>query len=109
MPVLNGLISKVTMEYARKERFQVQYFVRTMDIRKESRWRGSVPLVKRLYPELACSSLGKAIEEAKRTVLESGTRITLQADACSRNRNQVQTKYRCWIDERGGFNELALA
>lgn len=87
----------------------MQYFVRTRDVRKESRRRGAVPLVKRLYPELACSALGQAIEEAKRTVLESGRRITLQADACSRNRNQVQTKYRCWIDERGAFNELALA
>jgi hypothetical protein len=86
----------------------VQYFVRTMDVRKESRHGASAPLVKRLYPELACSTLGQAIDQAKRIVLESDKPIMLQADACSRNRNQVWTKYRCWIDERGTFNELAL-
>jgi hypothetical protein len=87
----------------------VQYFVRTMDVRKESRQSGSAPLVRRLYPEFVCSSLGQAIDHAKRSVLESDTTIRLQADACSRNRNQVWTKYRCWIDERGAFNELALS
>jgi hypothetical protein len=86
----------------------VQYFVRTMDVRKESR-RSSVPLVKRLYPELACFTLGQAIEQAKRSVLASDETIMLQSDACSRNNNQVRTKYRCWVDERGAFNELALA
>lgn len=86
----------------------MQYFVRANDVRKESRHSGSAPLVKRLYPELACFTLGQAIEEAKRTVLESDKTIMLRADACSRNNNQVQTKYRCWIDERGVFNELAL-
>jgi len=69
----------------------------------------SAPLVRRLYPELACSTLGQAIDQAKRSVLESDKTIMLQADACTRNRNQVRTKYRCWIDERGSFNELALA
>jgi hypothetical protein len=87
----------------------VQYFVRTTDVRKENRRGGSAPLVKRLYPELACPSLGQAIDQAKRSVLESDKTMMLQADACSRNRNQVRTKYRCWIDERGAFNELALA
>jgi len=87
----------------------VQYFVRTMDVRKESRQSSSVRLVKRLYPELVCSALGQAIDEAKRRVLESDRTLMLQADACSRNRNQVRTKYRCWIDERGAFNERALA
>jgi hypothetical protein len=87
----------------------VQYFVRTNDVRKESRHGGSVPLVKREYPELACFTLGQAIEQAKRSVLESDRTIRLQADACSRNMNQVRTKYRCWIDERGAFNEIALA
>jgi len=87
----------------------VQYFVRTDDIRKESRHSGSAPLTKRLYPELACFTLGQAIEEAKRSVLESDKTIMLRSDACSRNNNQVQTKYRCWIDERGAFNEIALA
>lgn len=86
----------------------MQYFVRTVDARKENRQR-AVPIVKVLYPELACSNLGQAIEQAKRNVLESDKNIMLQADACSRNLNQVRTKYRCWIDERGVFNELALA
>jgi hypothetical protein len=91
--------------YTGKQRFQVQYFVRTTDVRKDNRHSGSVPLAKRLYPELACSNL----DQAKRSVLKSDKTIMLRADACSRNMNQVRTKYRCWIDERGAFNELALA
>jgi len=87
----------------------VQYFVRTIDVRKENRRGGAEPLVKRLYPEVACPTLGQAIEQAKRRVLESDRTVMLLADACSRNQNQVRTKYRCWIDERGTFNELALA
>ena len=87
----------------------MEYFVRTMDVRKESRQSGSAPLMKQQYPELVCSALGQAIDEAKRRVMESDRTIMLQADACSRNRNQVWTKYRCWIDERGVFNERALA
>jgi hypothetical protein len=86
----------------------VQYFVRTDDVRKENRHSGSAPLIKQLYPERACFTLSQAIEEAKRSVLESDKAIMLRADACSRNNNQVRTKYRCWIDERGAFNELAL-
>lgn len=86
----------------------MQYFVRALDMRKESRQSLSAPLVKQLYPELACSTLGQAIDQAKRSVLEADKTIMLRADVCSRNRNQVQTKYRCWIDERGSFNELAL-
>ena len=88
---------------------QVEYFVRTTDIRKENRQSGSLPLTKRQYPEIVCYALGQAIDEAKRRVLESNESIRLQADACSRNRNQVWTKYRCWIDERGAFNEHTLA
>jgi hypothetical protein len=87
----------------------MEYFVRIMNARKESQWCGSVTPVKRLYPELACAALGQAIDQAKRKVLESDRSMMLQADACSRNRDQVRTKYRCWIDERGAFNELALA
>ena len=87
----------------------MQYFVRTTDARKENRLSGSGPLVKQLYPEQACSNLDQAIDQAKRSVLESDKAIMLRADACSRNMNQVRTKYRCWIDERGGFNELALS
>ncbi len=87
----------------------LQYFVRTMDVRKETRHGGSPPLVKREYPELACYNLNQAIDEAKRSVLEADKNVLLQADACTRNLNQVRTKYRCWIDERGAFNELALA
>jgi hypothetical protein len=88
---------------------KVQYFARAVDVRKENRRSGSEPLVRRLYPELACSSLGQAIDQAKRSVLESDKTIMLQADACSRIRNQVRTKYRCWIDERGVFHERILA
>ena len=51
---------------------------------------------------------GPAIELAKRSVRESDKTILLQADACSRNNNQVRTKYPCWVDERGAFNELVL-
>ncbi len=87
----------------------MQYFVRITDVRKEARNRASVPFVKQSYPELACPTLGQAIEQAKRNVLESDKTIMLQADACFRNMNQVRTKYRCWIDERGVFNELSLA
>jgi hypothetical protein len=87
----------------------VEYFVRTMDVRKENRHSAAGPPLKQLYPELACSSLSQAIDEAKRKVLESDRVTMLQADACFRNRNQVRTKYRCWIDERGGFNELSLS
>jgi hypothetical protein len=79
-----------------------------MDTRKESRQR-SLPIEKLPYPDLACSTLSQAIEQAKRSVLESDKTRMLQADACFRNQNQVRTKYRCWIDERGAFNELALA
>jgi hypothetical protein len=86
----------------------VEYFVRTTDIRKENRQSGSQPLTKREYPEIVFYALGQAIDEAKRRVLEPNESIRLQADACSRNRNQVWTKYRCWIDERGTFNEHTL-
>jgi hypothetical protein len=86
----------------------MEYFVRTMDARKQSHGRGSVQVVKRQYPELACAALGQAIDQARRRVLESDKTLMLQADACSRNRNQVRTRYRCWIDERGTFNELTL-
>jgi hypothetical protein len=41
-------------------------------------------------------------------VLGSDRTLMLQSDACSRNSNGVQTKYRCWIDERGVFNERTL-
>ena len=86
----------------------MQYFVRTTDIRKMSPLRGSVPVVKQLYPEIACGALGQAIDQAKLRVMGADKTVMLQADACSRNRNEVRTKYRCWIDQRGGFNELTL-
>jgi hypothetical protein len=59
-------------------------------------------------PELPCPALGFAKEEAKRLVLRSDPGRMLQADACARNRNEVRTKYRCWINERGEFHERAL-
>ena len=80
-----------------------------MDVRKESRHGAAVPLVRQQYIEQTCSTLGQAIDQAKRNVLEADKAMMLRADACLRNRNQVRTKYRCWIDERGAFNELALA
>ncbi len=39
----------------------------------------------RLFPELACFTLGQAIKQGKRSVLESGKTVMLQADACSRD------------------------
>ena len=87
----------------------MEYFVRFMDAPKVSQWRGSVPPLKVQYPELACAALGQAIAQAKRRVMESDKSMMLQADACYRNRAQVRTKYRCWIDARGAFNELALS
>jgi len=78
----------------------MQYFVRTMEMHKES---------VRVYSiELPCFGLNDAKEEAKRMVLQSNPALMLQADACFRNRNQVRTKYRCWINERGEFQERAL-
>jgi hypothetical protein len=85
----------------------VQYFFRTSDVRKEIR-RGAGPLVRQQYPDVACAALNQAIERAKQTVLESDKTMMLQSDACFRTRNGVQTKYRCWIDERGVFNERML-
>ena len=58
--------------------------------------------------ERPCNGLNDAKQEAKRMVLESNPSLMLQADACFRNRNQVRTKYRCWINERGEFQERAL-
>ena len=85
----------------------MQYFFRTSDVRREGR-RSLAPLVRRLYPDVACAALGQAIDQAKQAVLESDKTLMLQSDACARNRNGVQTKYRCWIDERGVFNERTL-
>jgi len=58
---------------------------------------------------VTCFTLCQAIKQAKRSVLASDETIMLQSDDCSRNNNQVRTKYRCWVDERGAFNELGLA
>jgi len=52
--------------------------------------------------------LRKAADEAKRKVLESDPSIMLQADACFRNRNQIWTKYGCWVNERREFHERTL-
>jgi len=79
---------------------RMQYFVRTMEKHKDSMRVFSI--------ELPCSGLNDAKEEAKRMVLQSNPALMLQADACFRNRNQVRTKYRCWINERGEFQERAL-
>ncbi|HML17258.1 MAG TPA: hypothetical protein VK419_09535 [Bryobacteraceae bacterium] len=78
----------------------MQYFVRTMEKHKES--------ARVFSPELPCSGLAEAQRQAKRLVLESPPNIMLQADACYRNHAQVRTKYRCWINERGEFQEHVL-
>lgn len=77
----------------------MQFFVRTMERHKASTGAFS--------PEVPCSGLHKAVDEAKRIVLSSDPAIMLQADACFRNRG-IRTKYRCWLDERGGFHEQTL-
>jgi len=76
------------------------YFVRTMEKHKES--------TKVYSPEVPCPGLEIAKNEAKRIVLAAPRSLMLQADACFRNRDQVRTKYRCWINERGEFQERAL-
>ena len=78
----------------------MQYFVRMMERHKES--------TQTFLPEVLCSGLQNATDEAKRRVLGSDPAIMLQADACIRNRTQVRTKYRCWINERGEFHERTL-
>jgi hypothetical protein len=76
------------------------YFVRTMEKHKDS---------SKVYsPEVPCAALEMAKNEAKRIVLAAPRALMLQADACFRNRDQVRTKYRCWINERGEFQERAL-
>jgi hypothetical protein len=52
--------------------------------------------------------LATAKETARKLVQNSEPKIMLQADACFRNRNEVRTKYRCWMNERGEFQESAL-
>ena len=90
----------------------MQYFVRMMERQKKNQMGFSAKgadVAVRTYPDVEFAGLGGAIEAAKRAVLASDKAIMLQAEACFRNRNQVRTKYRCWIDERGSFNECALA
>jgi len=78
----------------------MQYFVRMMEKHSES--TGA------FLPEIPCSGLRNATDEAKRRVLDSDPAIMLQADACSRNCTTVRTKYRCWINQRGEFHESML-
>jgi len=78
----------------------IQYFVRSMERHRDSS--------KVFSAELPCPGLAAAREEAKRIVLASHPASMLQADACFRNKDGVQTKYRCWINERGEFQERAL-
>jgi len=78
----------------------MKYFVRTMETHKDSK--------KVFGEEVPCSGLENAKEEAKRLVMASTPAKMLQADACFRNRALVRTKYRCWINERGEFQERAL-
>jgi len=78
----------------------MQYFVRTVEKYKES--------IKVFAEEIPCSNRNNATGEAKRRVLESDPSRMLQADACFRNRDEVRTTYRCWINNRGEFHESAL-
>jgi hypothetical protein len=58
--------------------------------------------------EVPCSGLAAAKETAKKLVMGSEPKLMLQADACFRNRGEVRTKYRCWMNERGEFQESSL-
>jgi hypothetical protein len=78
----------------------MQYFVRAMEKHRESS--------RTFGPELLCSGLPTAKAEAKRIVLSADPALRLQADACLRNGGQVRTKYRCWINEHGDFQEKSL-
>jgi len=78
----------------------MQYFVRAWETHKDS---------KQVFgPELLCPELTRAKAEAKQLVLTADPALRLQADACCRNRGIVITKYRCWINEKGDFQERAL-
>lgn len=77
----------------------MQYFIRTME---KSEGRGA------FSPEVACAGLHAAKAEAKRVVMASDPAVRLLADACSRNGGQVRTLYRCWINDRGDFQESIL-
>ena len=79
----------------------MQYFVRAMEKHEGSK--------NTFGPEVPCSRLDTAKAEAKRMVLSSDPALRLLADACARNGTQVRTKYRCWINERGDFQESVLS
>ena len=68
----------------------MQYFFRTSDVRREGR-RSLAPLVRRLYPDVACAALGQAIDQAKQAVLESDKTLMLQSVPVPGNKNGVQT------------------
>jgi hypothetical protein len=78
----------------------MQYFVRTMERHRDSD--------RTFSPEVPCPGLAAAKDAAKKLVLASPPAVMLQADACFRNRGEVRTKYRCWMNERGEFQESAL-
>jgi hypothetical protein len=78
----------------------MQYFVRAMETHKESD--------RTFGPEVPCAGLAAAKAEAKRIVLSADPARRLQADACARNGGPVRTKYRCWVNERGDFQESVL-
>lgn len=78
----------------------MQYFVRSMKKHKDSDHEFS--------QELTCADLGSAREEAQRLVRGADPAVRLQADACTRNGGRVSTRYRCWVNERGEFQERWL-
>jgi hypothetical protein len=78
----------------------MQYFVRTMERHRDSNNTFSEEL---LFPALAAAK-----EEAMRLVRASQPDKMLHADACFRNRTGVRTKYSCWINQRGEFQERSF-
>lgn len=97
------------MNLSLKERPEMQYFIRTVERKRDNARRFPQPTAPpATYPVISFPGLAEAMGEAKRTVMESDKSIMLQSEACFINGNKVRTKYRCWIDERGSFNECAL-
>lgn len=96
---MGAAVSAVVASHAGNHTY-MQYFVRAMEKHEESS--------KTFGPETPCSGLDAAKAEAKRMVSSSDPSLRLLADVCARNGGTVRTKYRCWINERGEFQESIL-
>lgn len=79
----------------------MHYFIRTMEKHKDAEDVFSA--------EVFCDTFHTAKARARHLVIEADPALMLQADACSRNHMGIRTRYRCWINERGIFNECSLA